>query len=68
MVISKKSPRTGKVNTMDLPVTKLELWRWKNGEFIKNVMPHLNDDQREFLMTGYTPEDWDAMFLPEEDE
>jgi hypothetical protein len=26
-----------------------------------NVFPNLNADEREFLMTGYTPDDWDAM-------
>ena len=27
-------------------------------------MPHLSADDREFLMTGVTPEEWDATFNP----
>jgi hypothetical protein len=29
---------------------------------IQNVFPDLNTDQREFLMTGSTPEEWNAVF------
>lgn len=55
---------------MDLPITDQQLKRWLEGrELIQNIMPELDNSQREFLMTGYTPEDWDKMFPPElEDE
>jgi len=29
-------------------------------------MPDLTPDEREFLMTGYTPADWIQIFGPEE--
>lgn len=68
MKISKRSPRTGEVNTRDIPVTNEQLARWQNGDLIQNAMPNLSADDREFLMTGYTPEDWAILFPPEKEE
>ena len=61
MLISNTSILTGVTRTVDLPVTKDELERWSNGELIQYVFPHLSDDDREFLMTGITPEEWDSI-------
>lgn len=61
MLISNTSILTGVTRTVDLPVTKAELERWSNGELIQYVFPHLSDDDREFLMTGITPEEWDSI-------
>lgn len=62
MLITKKSPVTKRDNTMDLPITQEQLRRWDSGELVQKVFPHLTADQREFLMTGMTPEDWKATF------
>ena len=40
--------------------------RWTNGEMIQAAFPQLDADQREFLMTGITPEKWEAMFGADE--
>ena len=32
---------------------------------IQDAFPFLNKDQREFLMTGTTPEEWDQLFSKE---
>lgn len=34
----------------------------QNGKMIQDVFPMLNADEREFLMTGITPDKWNAMF------
>ena len=69
MKIGRRSPRTGQFNTLDLPVTKEQLYLWQNKKvLIQDAMPQLTPDQREFLMTGYTAEDWAILFPPEEDE
>jgi len=69
MIIEKKSAFSGKMNTMDLPVTQEQLDRWQKGrELIQDVFPHLSPDQREFLMTGTTPEEWNAAFPPEDED
>jgi hypothetical protein len=69
MKITKVSPLNGKVNTMELPITPDEWMNWKSGRvLIQNAMPNLTPEQREFIMTGYTPEDWEMMFPPEQDD
>ena len=67
--VHKKSMLSGKVNSMVLPTTqgKIEYWV-ESGKLIQDVMPDLDDDQREFLMSGITPEEWDNMFGEEDDE
>lgn len=58
----------GKKVQLDLPVTREQIRAWENGAYIQNVMPHLDADQREFLLTGMLPGEWDILFPPEEDE
>jgi hypothetical protein len=62
MLITKFSPHSMRDNTREIGVSQSQLDRWKAGELIQNVMPHLSADDREFLMTGLTPQDWEEMF------
>jgi hypothetical protein len=62
MLIQRKSPFTGIVRTKDLPVTREQLDRWRAGELIQTVFPHLSAGDREFIKTGITDEEWDAVF------
>jgi hypothetical protein len=42
---------------------------WQRGGLIQNVFNMLNADEREFIKTGITPQEWDEMFSDgEEDE
>ena len=60
--VTKTSMLSGNMSTMDLPIRQGQLDRWLSGELIQNAMPNLNADQREFLMTGITPAEWNEMF------
>ena len=66
MLIERTSMISGKTNSMELPITNAQLDRWTGGELIQNVFPDLSVDQREFLMTGITPEEWNRTFGEEE--
>jgi len=44
---------------MDLDITEVQLVAWRQGALIQDVMPHLSADEREFLITGITPAEWD---------
>jgi hypothetical protein len=57
--IIKTSVLTGNTASMDLDVTEAQLAEWKQGALIQDVMPHLSADEREFLITGITPAEWD---------
>lgn len=59
MLITRRSVITGIEHAMELPVTTGELLRHRLGALAQNVWPHLLPDQREFLITGITPEEWD---------
>lgn len=62
MFIQKRSMITGQINEMELPITKEQFDDWQSGRLIQYAMPHLNDEQREFLMTGITPQEWSQQF------
>jgi hypothetical protein len=69
MLVKKTSIFTGKEAEMELDITQEQMDRWQSGrELIQNVFPHLSPEQREFLMSGATPEEWDELFPEEEDE
>jgi hypothetical protein len=67
MLITKRSPLTGEMNSLDLPVTGEQIANWRSGALIQNVMPQLNAGQREFLISGVYPGEWDATVPKEED-
>jgi len=56
------------VRTMTLPIQFEDfVVRWERdkieaGKAIQDVFPDLNKEQREFLISGATPEDWNRMF------
>jgi hypothetical protein len=67
MKILRTSPLTGKNVVRDIDVTHIQLEAWRAGALIQNVMSDLTTDEREFIRSGLTPEDWDARF-PKESE
>jgi hypothetical protein len=62
MQITKRSLASGKEHTREIDCTEPQLAAWRGGVPIQRAMPHLSADDREFLMTGTTPEEWDAAF------
>ena len=60
--VSKRSVASGELNTMVLDFTMPQYMDWKGGMLIQNAMPQLSADEREFLMTGMTPAEWNEMF------
>ena len=62
MQVSKRSVASGELNTMVLNITQNQIHDWQGGMLIQNAMPQLSADEREFLMTGMTPAEWNEMF------
>jgi len=62
MQITRTSRLTGKTSVMDLNLTQAELDAWVDGMLIQDAMPQLSAEEREFLMTGITPAEWDEVF------
>lgn len=66
MLITRTSPFSGATNSLEINVTQEQLDMWKAGTLIQNAMPNLTADEREFIKTGITAAEWNA--LNEEDD
>lgn len=62
MQVTKRSGITGDLHTLEIAITQEQWDRWKGGELLQNVCPHLSVDDREFLISGATKEEWDHYF------
>jgi hypothetical protein len=67
MTITRKSPLTGITRTKEINVTEDQIFAWQNGKLIQEAMPQLSPDDREFVKTGITGEEWDQLFGGAED-
>lgn len=51
---------------MEIPLAPKEYGKratlWNTGMLIQDAFPMLTPEQREFIKTGITPEEWDAAF------
>ena len=65
MQITKVSSLTGVAHTREIPVDPEKLAAWEKGgvnaPHIQHAFPELSDDDREFILSGITPEEWDSM-------
>ena len=68
MKITRTSMTSGNLNTKDIDVTHEQIAQWESGVLIHQAMPHLCEDEREFIMTGITPDEWDAHMVGEDDD
>ena len=63
MKVTRVSEYSGKTHTMEMEVTPDQLRELQYGnQLIQNLLPHLTSDEREFLMTGITADEWFDMF------
>ena len=68
MNITRTSMVSGVTRTLDLPVTQQQLDSYAQGALLQNAFPNLSADEREFLKTGITSEEWESLFGIEEEE
>jgi hypothetical protein len=66
MKVTKVSQLSGKEHTIDINITLNELTeienRFHTKKLIQNIVPNLTMNEREFLMTGITEEEWNNTF------
>jgi len=62
MLITRNSPFTGTTISMNIDITQAQLDAWQAGALIQDAMPNISADEREFIMTGITAEEWDELF------
>jgi len=65
-LIENISQLTGKLTSMllgiDLPDFVHDFEAWQSGALIQDAFPELSADAREFIKTGISPTEWEAMF------
>lgn len=65
MILRQRCKLNGQVYQMDLPITEGDfaagMAKYRAGAMIQNAFPQLSADHREFILTGTTPEVWDAL-------
>ena len=63
--VERVSPLTGNTNKMYLDITAEQIEEWNRfpsqRRYIQDIFPNLTQDEREFIMTGYTVSDWKEM-------
>jgi len=65
MKITKTSILSGKTRIKKINVNQSQIDKWVAGMLIQDAMPNISADEREFIMTGITPEEWDLHFNEE---
>ncbi len=69
MYIKRKSVISGIERTRSIPVNPEDYFAWTAGVgSIQDLMPYLNDIDCEFILSGITPEEWNEVFIPIEEE
>ena len=68
--VTRQSAITRKMNTMELPITQehLDNYDTVGGLLVQDVFPNLSKEEREFLISGITPQEWEETFGEEGDE
>lgn len=61
MIVIRTSTLSGITRAKEFDITEDQYDAWRKGALIQNVMPHLSDDEREFIMTGITKDEWDEI-------
>lgn len=67
VVVRRVSELTGVAHELTLPIHPDKWERWlsmtpSERPFIQVFFPELNEDEREFILTGITPDEWDEAF------
>jgi len=69
MLITRKSLASGIERTRKLDIDPEAYAKWESGELlIQKAFPHLSPDDREFILTGCTAEEWDEMTRVDDDD
>jgi len=58
--VTRQSVLTRKINTMELPILQehLDIYDTVGDILVQDAFPNLNAEQREFLISGITPQEW----------
>lgn len=63
MLVTRVSVISRKENSLELDVTQDQLNRYEFGlGLLQDIFPNLSREEREFIKTGITPQEWEQLF------
>lgn len=65
MKITRYSLLSGKLHSMEIDVTNEQIRNYLDGMLIQRAMPNISNEEREFILSGITPEEWNQTFAEE---
>ena len=68
MKITRTSILSGITRTLDLPIMARDLTLWQQGALIQDALPQLSENEREFVLSGITADEWDMEFADAEED
>lgn len=70
MIVERKSIVSGKVNKMDINITPEQLFNFISGRsgLAQEAFPDLSLDEREFIISGIHPTEWEQLFGNEDEK
>lgn len=67
--VTVRSAFSGNYHTRRMALTSAQYTTWVGtGVHIQTALPHLSPEDREFLLTGATPEEWELAFGSDEED
>lgn len=58
MKITRRSLLSGQTRQLNLPIRQADWKRYVSGVAVQEAFPYLSADDREFILTGITNEEW----------
>ena len=62
MLITRTSPISGVMHSLEVPCTPEQVGAWEAGMLIQDAMPDVEAPLREFIKSGISPAEWRKMF------
>jgi len=69
MLVTRRSSYSNITRMWHMDVTQEQLNAYFDGKgLVQEIFPQLTTEEREFIMTGITPEEWDELFFDDGNE
>ena len=72
MILTKRSELSGNIHSRSIPIEMDKFVEWMDEDpvtrpYVQDAFPELDANDREFILTGITPEEWDTLTDCDED-
>ena len=68
MKVVRRSMITGVEHTREIDATEEQFINYRGGMLLQDAFPNLSDEDREFIKSGITPEEWEHHVAYDDEE